>query len=195
MSTVVAIETPTGVAIAGDTRVIDGGAVSSDQFQRVFDLSGVGVGVAGESAAVREFWRSFEIALRDRGLESGDAPGVDAVARMTARETENAGVDAVVGALDADGAASLRRVSGDGRVLEADAVALGTGSRVALGLLEALDEEEAASDPERAVRDVLETVIAKDVDTGGDVDVWTLGSAARIERDGRDLENEEEAEE
>lgn len=195
MSTIVAIETPSGVAIAGDTRVVDDGTVSSDQFQRVFDLKGVGVGVAGEPAAIQEFWRSFEVALRDRGLESGDAPDVDAVARITAREAEKAGVDAVVGARDADGAASLREVSGGGRVLEADAVALGSGRQVALGVLEALDTEKAASDPERAVRNALETVRTQDADTGGEIDVWTLGSADRIERDVRGSEKEKEAEE
>lgn len=94
MSTVVAIETPTGVAIAGDTRVVDGGTVSSDRFQRVFDLGGVGIGVTGKSAAVQEFWRSFEVALRDRGLEISDTPDIDAVARIAARETEKASVDA-----------------------------------------------------------------------------------------------------
>ncbi|RAW44615.1 hypothetical protein DQW50_13360 [Halorubrum sp. 48-1-W] len=102
MSTVVAIETPTGVAIVGDTRVVDGGTVSSDRFQRVFDLGGVGIGIAGKSAAVQEFYRSFEVALRDRGLEISDTPDIDAVARIAARETEKASVDAVVGARDAD---------------------------------------------------------------------------------------------
>ena len=193
MSTVVAIETPTGVAIAGDTRVADEGAVSSDRFQRVFDLGGVGIGVAGDSAAVQEFWRSFEVALRDHGLESGDTPDVDAVGRITARGAEKASVDVVVGACDADGVASLREVSADGRVLDDDTVALGDGDAVALGdgdavaldVLETLDAEQAANDPAAAVRNVLERVMERDADTGGEVDVWTIESADRITPDVR----------
>ncbi|WP_050032421.1 20S proteasome subunit A/B [Halorubrum halophilum] len=185
MSTVVAIETPTGVAIAGDTRVVDGEAVSSDQFRRVFGLDGVGVGVVGESGAIQQFRRQFEVDLRDRGLRSGDAPDIDAVARIAARETQEAGVDAVIGARDADGAASLREVASDGRVLEGGKIALGSGRKVALGLLEALDADEMTNDPAAAVRSVLETVTERDVTTGGEVTVWVLGSADQIEQDVR----------
>jgi proteasome beta subunit len=185
MSTVVAVETPTGVAIAGDTRVVDGEAVSSDRFRRVFGLGDVGAGVVGDPGAVQQFRRRFEVAVQDREQRSGDPPDVDAVARIAAREARSAGVDAVVGAREADGTASLREVASDGRVLEGGEVALGTGSAVALGLLEALDTGEAAEDPAAAVRNVLETAMERDADTGGEVDVWTLGSADRTEQDVR----------
>jgi proteasome beta subunit len=185
MSTVVAIETPTGVAIAGDTRLVDGDAVSSDRFRRVFGLRDVGVGVMGESGAVGEFRRRFEAELRERGLRSGNAPDIDAVARIAARETEESGVDAAVGARGDDGTAGLREVASDGRVLEGGTVALGSGREVALGLLEALDADDAAADPADAVRNVLETVMERDAETGGEVNVWVLGSADEIEKDVR----------
>lgn len=175
MSTVVAVETPTGVAIAGDTQVTDGESVSSDGFQRVFDVRGVGVGVVGESGAIQQFRQWFDVAIQDRGFEGSDAPDIDAIARIAARATQRAGVDAVVGARDDDGAVSLREVGSDGRVLDSGEVALGTGSEVAIGLLEALDMEEAANDPAAAVRNVLKTVMERDADTGGEIDVWTLG--------------------
>ncbi|WP_418279810.1 hypothetical protein [Halorubrum sp. DTA98] len=76
MSTVVAVETPTGVAIAGDTQIVDGETVSSDRFQRVFDVRDVDVGVVGESGAVQQFRQRFEVALHDRGIKSGDTPDV-----------------------------------------------------------------------------------------------------------------------
>jgi len=192
MSTVVAIETPAGVAIAGDTRIVDGDAVSSDQFRRVFGLRGVGVGVVGEAGAVQQFRRQFEVELRDRELRSDNAPEIDPVARIAAREAQEAGVDAVIAARDADGNASLREVASDGRMLEGDTVALGSGRGMGTGLLEAIDTDEAATDPAAAVRDVLETVIERDVDTGGEVSVWTLGSADRIEKDVRRSEEEGE---
>ncbi|WP_418285262.1 20S proteasome subunit A/B [Halorubrum sp. DTA46] len=193
MSTVVAVETPTGVAIAGDTRAVDGESVSSDQFQRVFDVRGVGVGVVGESGAVQQFRQWLDVAIQDRGFEGNDTPDIDAIARIAAREAQRASVDAVVGARDADGAASLRKVGSDGRVLETGEVALGTGDAVALGLLEALDPDEAATDPAAAVRNVLETVMERDADTGGEVDVWTLGSADRTKEGVRRFEEEGEA--
>lgn len=192
MSTVVAVETPTGMAIAGDTRVVDGEAVSSEQFQRVFDVRGVGVGVVGESGAIQQFRQWLDVALQDRGFEGDDTIDIDAVARIAAREAQRAEVDAVVGARDADGAASLRQVASDGRVLDSGKVALGTGSEVALGLLEALDMDEAANDPAAAVRDILQTVMERDVDTGGEVDVWTLGDADRVEQGVRRFEEEAE---
>jgi proteasome beta subunit len=193
MSTVVAVETPTGVAIAGDTRVVDGETVSSEKFQRVFDLKGVGVGAVGEPGAVQQFRQWFEVALKDHGLERDENPDIDTVAHIAARETERAGVDAVVGTRDDDGAASLRQVASDGRILDSDVVALGTGSGVALGLLEALDTDEAAADSAEAVRSVLETVMERDVDTGGEVDVWTLGSAEpKVEQGVRRFEEGEE---
>jgi len=191
MSTVVAVETPTGIAIAGDTQVVDGESVSSDQFQRVFDVRGVGVGVVGESGAVQQFRQWFDVALQDRGFEGDDTIDIDAVARIAARETERAGVDAVVGAHDDDGAASLRQIASDGRVLDSGVAALGTGSAVALGLLEALDMDEAANDPAAAMRNVLETVMERDVDTGGEIDVWILGSADQAEQGVRRFGEEE----
>ncbi|WP_123623576.1 20S proteasome subunit A/B [Halorubrum sp. CSM-61] len=189
MSTVVAIETPTGVAIAGDTRLVDGDAVSSDQFRRVFGLKGVGVGVVGESGAVQQFRRQFEVKLRDRGLRSEKTPDIDVIARIAAREAEDAGVDAVIGARDDDGTATLREVASDGRVLEGGEVALGSGREIAIGLLEALDADEAANDPAAAVRNTLETVTERDVNTGGEINVWTLGSADQIEKDVRRSED------
>ena len=175
MSTVVAIETPTGVAIAGDTRIVDGESVSSDGFQHVFEVRGVGVGVVGEPGAVQQFRQRLDVAIQDRGFEGNNDPDIDVVARIAAREAKRAGVDVAVGARDDDGAPSLREVGSDGRVLDNSEIALGTGSAVALGLLEALDTDEAANDPTAAVRDVLQTVIERDTETGGEVDVWTLG--------------------
>ncbi|EMA64269.1 20S proteasome A and B subunits [Halorubrum lipolyticum] len=195
MSIVVAVETSTGVAIAGDTRIVDGEAVSSHQFRRVFDLGGVGVGVGGESGAVQQFRQRFETALRERGPERDDSLDVDAAARLAARVTRRAGVDAVVAARADGGAAGLRHVAADGRVLDSDEVALGTGSRIVLGLPEALAPEastpgEATDDPAAVARNALETAIERDVDTGGELDVWSLGSADRTERGVRRFESE-----
>lgn len=53
--------------------------------------------------------------------------------------------------------------------------------------------DEAANDPATAVRNVLETVMERDVDTGGEIDVWTLGSADQAEQGVRRF-GEEEAE-
>jgi len=189
MSTVVAVET-----LSPETQVVDGESVSSDQFQRVFDVRGVGVGVVGESGAVQQFRQWFDVALQDRGFEGDDTIDIDAVARIAAgRETESGRRRRGRRARRRRGAASLRQIASDGRVLDSGVAALGTGSAVALGLLEALDMDEAANDPATAVRNVLETVMERDVDTGGEIDVWTLGSADQAEQGVRRF-GEEEAE-
>lgn len=174
MGTVVAVEADAGAVVAGDRRATEGGVVSSDEFRRVFDVEGVGVGVAGDPGAVQSFRRQFEAAVRDREFETDDHPDVEAVARIAARTAEEAAVDAVVAARDDAGVPRIRQVDADGSVLTGPAVALGSGAQFALGQLESISPTGDVEDLAETARSVVESAMERDADTGGDVDVWTL---------------------
>jgi proteasome beta subunit len=174
MSTVVAIRSEAGVAIAGDTQTSNDGVVSSDGLRRVFDIRGVGAGVVGETDAIQEFERQFEAALRDREFETSDGLEIESVARIAAREAENADVTTIVAARDSEGTPRIREVHTDGSILEESTIAIGTGAALALGQLEATRLGNDIDDLTAAVRDVIAVVIERDVDTGGDIVVWTL---------------------
>lgn len=171
MGTVVAIESDNVVAIAGDTRTVDGGTVTGTA-TRVFALDTAAVGVVGKQGDVQAFERRVESELDEQRLKRGEDLEIDEVARIAARHAEAAAVDAVISAMDREGTARLRQVGSDGRVLDDDRVALGSGAQVAYGQLEGLGS---VDDPADAARAVVETVIERDTATGGDVDVLTVG--------------------
>lgn len=176
MPTVVAIETDDGVVIAGDSRAVVDGTVQSDQIQRVVDLGAVGVGVVGAVGDLQTFHRRFEAAVRSQEIERDVEADIDRVARIAAREAERASVDAAVAARDADGIPRLRQVGADGRVLAERVIALGSGAAAAAGRLEARPNDLDFAAAVDLARDVVETVRERDVETGGAVDVWTLGA-------------------
>lgn len=175
MGTVVAIEAEGGVVIAGDSRQTRGGTVRSDSAERAFDLDGAGAGAVGDVGNVDEFRRRLSSELRSRRLETEEDPDVGWVARAAAEVASATGVEAVVGAPDEDGVPRVRRVGADGSVLADRTVALGSGAQLALGRLEAVDLDLSVAEAEDLVRDVLETVAERDTETGGDVEVWSMG--------------------
>lgn len=183
----VAIETDAGVVLAGDTRTTTGGTVTSDSVQRVFDLDGAGAGAVGDPGDVDEFGRRLESELRTHEMETDTGTALNWIARTAAETATATGVEAVVGARDADGVARIRRVGPDGSVLEDATVALGSGAPVALGRLEDADLGADLDETAALARDVVAVAAERDVETGGDVDVWTLASP---ERDGSQLEGD-----
>jgi len=176
MGTVVAIATDPGVAIAGDSLVVDDG-VTDDGVRRVFEFDSVGGGVVGNPGDVQEFQRRLESDVRTRELETDASVDVDSLAQIAARWAAEADVDAVVGARDENGVARISEVGSDGRVLENDRVALGTGAEIALGRLESVPEDLEADEVAPTAREILETVVDRDSETGGEVVVWSLEHA------------------
>jgi proteasome beta subunit len=181
MATVVAVEVPEGVVIAGDTRATDGGAVRSDAVERVFGFGSAGAGVAGDPAEVRAFRRHVERELNSQELQRDADLDVGSVARIAARGSQRAGVDAAVGARDRDGVARVREVGADGRVLSEPTVALGSGATLALGRLEGAGLDGDIEETAALVREILGTVAERDPATGDAVTVWTLATAERPE--------------
>jgi len=176
MGTVVAIETQGGVAVAGDSRVVDDGTVTNRTIERVFRVDSGIAGVAGSAGDVQAFRRSLDAELARERLDGGDDADVTALAHAAARHAADAGVDVAVAGRDADGVARLREVRADGSVLDATSVALGSGAEIAYGRLEAVDPDRGVDDLGSTVRGIVEAVIERDTDSGGEVDVQTLGA-------------------
>jgi proteasome beta subunit len=185
MATVVAVEVPDGVVVAGDRRATDGGTVASDALERVFGVGSAGAGVAGDPAAVQAFRRHFERELRSEELQRGSDLDAESVAGIAARESERAGVSAAVAARDRAGVARLREVGADGRVLPEQTVALGSGAALALGRLEATPFDGDVEETTALLREILAAVAERDAATGDTVDVWTLATADRTDGQGR----------
>ena len=181
MGTIVALESQEGVVIAGDSQTTTGRTVTSQNVQRLFDFDTVGAGVVGATGDIQEFRRHFESELRELRIDKERDLEIGKVARVAARQAETAKVDAVVAARDADGTARLREVGSDGRVLENSTAALGSGAEVAYGRLETVDLAVSLTDATSTASDIVTTAVARDSESGGDVEVWSLSNATDTE--------------
>lgn len=176
MGTVVAIEATGGVAIGADTAATEGGTVRSENVQRIFEFDSMAAAAAGTTSAIQTFGRRLEAELRTQEIEQDGEIGIERLARIAAREAQEAGVDAAVAGRDAEGTARLREVRADGSVLENETIALGSGATVAIGQLDSLDLELDAGEAGAAVRDIVRSTMERDAETGGSVDVWTMAN-------------------
>lgn len=174
MGTVVAVESADRVAIAADSLGVEDGTVRSRSVDRLVRLDGAIAGAVGDRAGVDEFRRRLEHEIEGYETERGRAIRIDPLARIAAREADSADVDAVVAALDDDGAAKLRRVDAGGGVVAVGRTALGTGPAVAMGELESFDPDEAGEGLADRLREIVEHVAAVDPETGGDVEAIEL---------------------
>jgi proteasome beta subunit len=174
MGTVVALESRDGVAIAGDTRVVDGETVTSQTVQRVFDFDTIGVGVVGKTGDIQEFRRYLEDELRTVRAEQEGEVKIDELARIAARQAEKTNVSAAVATHDSEGVARLREVGSDGQILETRKTALGSGAKMAFGQLETIELDVGLDEAISNTTDLIENVKRRDTDSGGDIDVWSL---------------------
>lgn len=178
MSTVVALETQGGVAIAADGQTADDGTITSRRVQHLVETDAVGAGVVGEPGDVQAFQRELTDELRQIRIERDEVVGIDTLGRIAARLAERSNVAAAVAAHDADGIARLRQVSRDGAVLEGPTVAIGDGAELAAGQLETVESGLDVDATERILVAILGRVANRDTETGGDIDVWSLPHAS-----------------
>jgi len=177
MGTVVALESQDSVVIAGDSRAVTEGNVTSEDIERVFDFDGVGAGAVGDTGDIQEFRRQLENELRSSRIEDGEDVKIDKLARIAARHANSADVDAVVATHDAAGIARLRQIGSEGEVFDSTSIAVGSGAEIAFGRLETVSSDVQTEEAKSIASDALETVGERDVDGGGEIVVWSLRSA------------------
>jgi 20S proteasome alpha/beta subunit len=175
MGTVVAIESRDGVVIASDTRSDD---TLGGNARRLVDLGALAVGVVGRPTEVDAFDRRFGAAVRERRVEHEGALTLETVARTAARTAKSTGVDAALAARDDGGTPRVRELGADGRLIGGPTVALGTGSLVALGDLEAARLDIDLGETEQLARAALRTASERDAETNAGVELWSLGPDA-----------------
>ncbi len=179
MATVVGVAAPEVVVLAGDRRRTNDETVTSESVRRVFDYEFAGVAVVGEAGSIAEFDRRFESELQAYRTARDEPMSIDRLARTASEVAKETGVDALVAGRGEDGAVSLREVGSDGRSLETDVAALGSGAPVAFGLLEEGEREDEPDAVETFVRNTLRTVAKRVSDTGTDIDVFRLEGETR----------------
>lgn len=176
MSTIVGVETDGGTVLAGDTVQTGGGTKVSDSVHRVFDFETAGAAAVGDPGDIAEFERQLQSETKQYRLEREKPMGIDTLARAAAGVAEAAGVDAIVSAYDDDSIARIRSIGRDGAVLDDETVAFGSGTELALGQLEDMDFEGDVDAVEGQVRDLFSTISERDVETGADLETWTLAN-------------------
>lgn len=174
MGTVVAIESDQGVAMAGDTRTVEEGTVTGRSLDRVFELPGAVVGAVGDPGNIQEFRRQLADEFETYRLERDETPTIGSLERIAARQAQESNVSAAIGAHDSEGVARLRELDVDGRVLESTTVALGSGAAVAVGQLDAITSTLSLEEAATHVTDILESVLDRDVESGGEIVVLSL---------------------
>lgn len=174
MGTIVGIETESGTVLAGDRRVTSGTTVRSDNERKVFDFASAGAAVTGDPGGIDEFGRRLESEIQGYRTEREKNMEIQRLARVGATVADTAGVDAIVSTYDDASVARIREVGSDGRILDEDVVAVGSGVQIALGRLEGTSLDVDLDAAAALARDVLATVAEHDSATGPNVDVWRL---------------------
>jgi|AntRauTorcE11897_2_1112592.scaffolds.fasta_scaffold00008_140 proteasome beta subunit len=177
MSTVLALASEGGVAIAGDKQASDDGTVTSRNVERVFQIEGSGVGAVGQPADVQRFRRELEAELRQIRLQTDDEVDIDKRARIAGRLADQSDVAAVIAGYDADGIARLREIRPDGGIFDQSTVALGDGAELAAGQLETVEPGLDIDALVTTVTEILGRVATRDVTTGDELEVWSLPHA------------------
>lgn len=174
MATALGAVCPEGAVLAADRRETDGETVTSDAVQRVFDHDFAGCAVVGDPGSIGEFDRRLDAELRTYRTDHDEQMSATRLARTASEIAEETGVDALVTIRDGDGSVSLHEVGSDGRTLETDTAALGSGAPVAFGLLDEAETDDDLTTVETLVRDTLHAVAERTTDTGTDIDVFRL---------------------
>lgn len=177
MSTIVGVESDGAVALAADRgNVTDGTKTGS--VDRLFEFETAAAVAVGDPGSVDSFGRRLEAELDRERLERDRDVDVDRLVRMAADIASEENVEAIVAARDGDGAAALRSVDSHGAVLDDTVAAFGSGTQVALGILESETFDDEPAGLEDHVREVLATVAERDAETGEDIDSWSLSDGS-----------------
>lgn len=174
MATIVGIEAEGGAVLAGDRLLAQGGTVSSERKRHVFDFGGVGAAAVGDSGDVDAFRRRLESEIESYETEHGGPMDVTRLANVASDVAGAEGVEAVVAGRDDDGNPHVRGVGADGGVLTDAALAFGSGSQLALGVLESSEGGLDLDAAERLARDAIDAAADRDTATGAEVDTYRL---------------------
>ena len=187
-ATAVGIKVQGGVVLAADKRVTYGFTLMSRAGKKVFKITDrIGMASAGFIADMQTIARNIAAEIRLYELESGLPITVYSAAKLMSLLLYNRRllpylVETIVGGVDDEGA-HVYILDPIGAVIEDDYAALGTGSQIAIGIIEegyrsGISLEEAERLAERAIR----AAFSRDAASGDGIDILTITSGGCKER-------------
>jgi len=174
MTTLVGFRCADGAVVAGDRTIVDRGSIRSSDRQRVYGFDGWGIAVLGDDVdGVRD---RVDAGVREyrTGQGDGDVPTREPLGRIAADVVEEFDAALLAAGHDDGGTADVVAVREDGSRIEDSPSALGSGTELAIGRLEAADTDVGLAEAEALARDVIEGVAERDTGTDDDTDVWSL---------------------
>lgn len=174
MPTVVGIRCSDGVAVAGDRRDVERGAVRSDAVDRVHAIGPVVIASPSAPGAVTQLVEVVEGAVRTAEFEGRAPLRIEPLSRELADRCESLSAACLCAAFDPEGRVSLRTVDEAGAILSDPVSAVGTGQSIAIAGLDRLDRSIPTTKGMEELRDVLDIVAERDPQTGSETETKHL---------------------
>ncbi|RLE58417.1 MAG: proteasome endopeptidase complex, archaeal, beta subunit [Thermoprotei archaeon] len=178
--TTVGIKTSDGVVLAAEKRVAYGFYLMSRAGKKVFRiLDRMGVASAGLMADMQTLSRMLEAEMKLYELDSGMSPTVWTAAKLLSailykRRHSPYYAEVIVGGLDETGA-HLYSLDPIGAIIEEDYVAVGSGARLAISVIETVYSKDMKIDEaEKLAIKAIDSALKRDIASGDGIDVLVI---------------------
>jgi len=179
-ATAVGIKAANGVVLAADKRVTYGFTLMSRSGKKVFKITDkLSMASAGFIADMQVIAKSIEAEIRLYELESGQTISVYSAAKLMSQLLYNKRsypymVEVIVGGVDSQGA-HIYILDPIGAVIEDEYATLGTGSQVAIGIIEDSYRKDISLEDAKALAiKAVKAAFSRDAVSGDGIDVITI---------------------
>ncbi|AKG39185.1 proteasome subunit beta [Infirmifilum uzonense] len=186
--TTVGIRVADGVVLAAEKRVSYGLYLMSKSGKKVYRiLDRMGIASAGLMADMQTLARIVEAEMRLYALDAGISPSVWTTAKLLSyvlyeRRLFPYFAEIVVGGID-EGGSHLYSLDPIGAIIEDDYVALGTGTQLAISIIEdAYDSSLSIEEAEKLAVKAVEAAMKRDAASGDGIDVLTISKEGAREK-------------
>lgn len=179
-ATAVGIKATDGVVLAADKRVTYGFTLMSRSGKKVFKITDkLSMASAGFIADMQVIAKNIEAEIRLYELESGQTISVYSAAKLMSQLLYNKRsypymVEVIVGGVDSQGA-HIYILDPIGAVIEDEYATLGTGSQVAIGIIEDSYRKDISLEDAKALAiKAVKAAFSRDAVSGDGIDVITI---------------------
>lgn len=187
-ATAVGIKVKNGVVLAADKRVTYGFTLMSRAGKKVFKITDrIGMTSAGYIADMQTIAKNIAAEIRLYELESGFPLTVYSAAKLMSLILYNRRllpylIETIVGGVDEEGP-HIYILDPIGAVIEDDYAALGTGSQVAIGIIEdSYSEKMSLSEAEKLAEKAIRAAFSRDAVSGDGIDILIITKEGCRER-------------
>ncbi|RLF08455.1 MAG: proteasome endopeptidase complex, archaeal, beta subunit [Thermoprotei archaeon] len=179
-ATSVGIKAVDGVILAADKRVTYGFMLMSKAGKKVFKITDrVGIASAGFISDMQSIARTLEAEIKLYELETGSPIRISGVAKLLSvilygRRLFPYMIETIVGGID-DKGPHLYICDPIGAVIEDDYTALGSGSQIAIGIIEeAYNEKITVDDARKLAIKSVKSAFSRDAMSGDGIDILVI---------------------